>query len=115
MDPAHGPFVHPAWWWRSRESIHEKHKNFEPIPNGFRISWHAPNSEQRALPNLLRLYADAKSIATTIDFVLPNLRLETIRAGKYWFSSLDQVTPITRSHCRSRRGRSAGISSVGCR
>ena len=31
---------------------------------------------------------------------LPNLRLETIRAGKYWFSSLTTVTPITRSHCR---------------
>ncbi|HEY6338291.1 MAG TPA: Rieske (2Fe-2S) protein, partial [Candidatus Sulfotelmatobacter sp.] len=36
MDPAHGPFVHQAWWWRSRHSIHEKHKTFEPIPNGFR-------------------------------------------------------------------------------
>src|SRR6202451_2121160 len=21
MDPAHGPFVHQAWWWRSRASI----------------------------------------------------------------------------------------------
>jgi hypothetical protein len=48
----------------------------------------------------LRLYADAKSITTTIDFVLPNLRTETIRAGKYWFSSLTTVTPITRRHCR---------------
>ncbi len=26
MDPAHGPFVHQAWWWRSRASIHEKTK-----------------------------------------------------------------------------------------
>jgi phenylpropionate dioxygenase-like ring-hydroxylating dioxygenase large terminal subunit len=24
MDPAHGPFVHQAWWWRSRQSMHEK-------------------------------------------------------------------------------------------
>jgi phenylpropionate dioxygenase-like ring-hydroxylating dioxygenase large terminal subunit len=31
MDPAHGPFVHQAWWWRKRESIHEKQKHFEPI------------------------------------------------------------------------------------
>ena len=22
MDPAHGPFVHQAWWWRKRASIH---------------------------------------------------------------------------------------------
>ena len=99
MDPAHGPFVHQAWWWRSRDSIHEKHKNFEPIPNGFRMSAHTPSSNS-APYKLLRLYADAESITTTIDFVLPNLRLETIRAGKYWFSSLTTVTPITRSHCR---------------
>ncbi len=99
MDPAHGPFVHQAWWWRKRESIHEKQKNFEPIPNGFRMSAHTPSSNS-APYKLLRLYADADSISTTIDFVLPNLRLETIRAGKYWFSSLTTVTPITRDHCR---------------
>jgi phenylpropionate dioxygenase-like ring-hydroxylating dioxygenase large terminal subunit len=99
MDPAHGPFVHQAWWWRSRHSIHEKQKNFEPIPSGFRMSAHAPSSNS-APYKLLRLYADADSITTTIDFVLPNLRFETIHAGKYWFSSLTTVTPITRDHCR---------------
>jgi phenylpropionate dioxygenase-like ring-hydroxylating dioxygenase large terminal subunit len=99
MDPAHGPFVHQAWWWRKRESIHEKQKNFEPIANGFRMSAHTPSSNS-APYKLLRLYAAADSITTTIDFVLPNLRSETIRAGKYWFSSLTTVTPITRNHCR---------------
>jgi len=99
MDPAHGPFVHQAWWWRSRHSIHEKQKAFEPIPLGFRMSAHTPSSNS-APYKLLRLYADADSITTTIDFVLPNLRYETIRAGKYWFSSLTTVTPITRNHCR---------------
>jgi len=99
MDPAHGPFVHQAWWWRTRHSIHEKQKQFEPIPNGFRMSAHKPSSNS-APYKLLRLLADADSTTTTIDFVLPNLRLETIRAGKYWFSSLTTVTPITRDHCR---------------
>lgn len=99
MDPAHGPFVHQAWWWRTRHSIHEKTKHFEPIPNGFRMSAHTPSSNS-APYKLLRLYADADSITTTIDFVLPNLRLETIRAGKYWFSSLTTVTPVTGNHCR---------------
>ncbi|HKN33772.1 MAG TPA: Rieske 2Fe-2S domain-containing protein [Terriglobales bacterium] len=99
MDPAHGPFVHQAWWWRTRHSVHEKQKAFEPIPYGFRMSAHTPSSNS-APYKLLRLYADANSITTTIDFILPNLRLETIRAGKYWFSSLTTVTPITRSHCR---------------
>jgi len=99
MDPAHGPFVHQAWWWRTRHSIHEKKKQFEPIPNGFRMSAHKPSSNS-APYKLLRLLAEADSTTTTIDFVLPNLRLETIRAGKYWFSSLTTVTPITRNQCR---------------
>jgi phenylpropionate dioxygenase-like ring-hydroxylating dioxygenase large terminal subunit len=99
MDPAHGPFVHQAWWWRTQSSIHEKQKHFEPIPYGFRMSAHTPSSNS-APYKLLRMYADADSITTTIDFVLPNLRMETIRAGKYWFASLTTVTPITRSHCR---------------
>lgn len=99
MDPAHGPFVHQAWWWRKRESIHEKEKHFEPIPNGFRMSAHTPSSNS-APYKILRLYADADSITTTIDFVLPNLRVETIRAGKFWFSSLTTVTPITRNQSR---------------
>src|SRR5690349_9218356 len=99
MDPAHGPFVHQAWWWRTRHSIHEKRKNFEPIPNGFRMSAHTPSSNS-APYKLLRMYADADPITTTIDFVLPNLRFEIIRAGKYWFASLTTVTPITGNHCR---------------
>jgi phenylpropionate dioxygenase-like ring-hydroxylating dioxygenase large terminal subunit len=44
MDPAHGPFVHRAWWWRSRRSIHEKEKRFEPAPLGFRMCRHAPSA-----------------------------------------------------------------------
>lgn len=99
MDPAHGPFVHQAWWWRSRHSIHEKQKAFEPIPWGFRMSAHRPSSNS-APYKLLRLYAKADAITTTIDFVLPNRRVEIIRAGKYWFSSLTTVTPIDRNHCR---------------
>jgi len=99
MDPAHGPFVHQAWWWRSGHSIHEKTKNFEPIPLGFRMSAHQP-SKNSAPYKLLRMFADADSTTTTIDFVLPNMRTEVIRAGKYWFASLTTVTPITPNYCR---------------
>lgn len=99
MDPAHGPFVHQAWWWRSRRSIHEKQKQFEPIPNGFRMSAHTPSANS-APYKILRFYASAEEISTTIDFVLPNLRYETIRAGRCWFSSLTTVTPTTGGHCR---------------
>ena len=56
MDPAHGPFVHQSWYWRSRHSIHEKEKHFEPIPLGFRIeSKHEPSSNS-APYKLLRYF-----------------------------------------------------------
>jgi len=98
MDPAHGPFVHRAWWWRSGDSIHEKTKVFEPIPEGFRMSAHAPSSNSAP-------YRLLGKPVTTIDFVLPNRRFETIRAvnarGKEsWFSSLTTVTPVTATTCR---------------
>jgi phenylpropionate dioxygenase-like ring-hydroxylating dioxygenase large terminal subunit len=106
MDPAHGPFVHRAWWWRSAASIHEKTKRFEPLNDaehggrnaGFRMSAHAPSSNSAP-------YRLLGKPTTTIDFVLPNRRYETIRAvnakGKEsWFASLTTVTPITSSTCR---------------
>jgi len=98
MDPAHGPFVHRAWWWRSAASIHEKTKKFEPIENGFRMSPHAPSSNSAP-------YRLLGKPVTTIDFVLPNRRYETIlaenaRGKKRWFASLTTVTPITASTCR---------------
>ncbi len=97
MDPAHGPFVHQAWWWRSRASIHQKTKHFEPIVEGFRMSAHAPSGNS-APYKLLGVYGEP--ITTTIDFVLPNRRFETIRCGEKWFSSLTTVTPVTPSTCR---------------
>ena len=97
MDPAHGPFVHQAWWWRSRASIREKVKRFEPIPEGFRMSAHAPSANS-APYKLLGVYG--QPVETTIDFVLPNRRTEIIRCGGKWFSSLTTVTPVTASTCR---------------
>ena len=97
MDPAHGPFVHQAWWWRSKGSIHQKVKRFEPIEDGFRMSSHAPSANS-APYKLLGVYGE--EITTTIDFVLPNRRYETIRAGKKWFASITTVTPVTPSTCR---------------
>ena len=98
MDPAHGPFVHQAWWWRSRRSIRDKEKKFEPIPNGFRMSPHAPSANS-APYKILKLLT-GEPATTMIDFVLPNQRFEQIRAGRYWLSSRTTVTPIRRDLCR---------------
>ncbi len=98
MDPAHGPFVHQAWWWRSAASIHEKTKQFELLPDGFRMSPHTPSSNSAP-------YKLLGKPVTTIDFVLPNRRYETIvatndKGKRRWFSSLTTVTPVTASTCR---------------
>jgi phenylpropionate dioxygenase-like ring-hydroxylating dioxygenase large terminal subunit len=106
MDPAHGPFVHRAWWWRSAASIHEKTKHFEPLLDeehdgrnaGFRMSPHTPSSNSAP-------YKLLGKPVTTIDFVVPNRRFETIvatdnKGRKRWFSSLTTVTPVTASTCR---------------
>src|SRR5580692_870898 len=98
MDPAHGPFVHQSWYWRSRHSIHEKEKKFEPIPYGFRMSPHTPSSNS-APYRMLQKYT-GEPVTTTIDFVLPNIRTEEIRSGKLWFSSRATVTPVRRGLCR---------------
>jgi phenylpropionate dioxygenase-like ring-hydroxylating dioxygenase large terminal subunit len=88
MDPAHGPFVHRAWWWRSRRSIQQKSKAFAPSPYGFTMSRHAPSANSRAY----RLLGGAPE--TEIIFRLPSIRVEQIRAGRHRVSNLTAITPI---------------------
>src|SRR6266851_859478 len=88
MDPAHGPFVHSAWWWRSRRSVHEKIKIFAPSPYGFTMTRHAPSANSRAY----RLLGGAPE--TEIAFRLPSVRVEQIRAGRYRVASLTAITPV---------------------
>ena len=98
MDPAHGPFVHQAWWWRTRHSIRDKAKQFEPIPDGFRMSPHTPSAN--SAPYKILKFITGEPATTTIDFVLPNQRFEQIRAGRYWLSSRTTVTPVRNNLCR---------------
>jgi phenylpropionate dioxygenase-like ring-hydroxylating dioxygenase large terminal subunit len=88
MDPAHGPFVHRAWWWRSRRSIHAKAKAFAPSPWGFTMTRHAPSANSRAY----RLLGGAPE--TEIVFRLPGVRIEHIRAGRHAVCNLTAITPV---------------------
>ncbi|HEY3912302.1 MAG TPA: aromatic ring-hydroxylating dioxygenase subunit alpha [Stellaceae bacterium] len=88
MDPTHGPFVHRAWWWRSRRSIQLKAKAFAPSPWGFTMSRHAPSTNSRAY----RLLGGAPE--TEIVFRLPSVRIENIRAGRHLVGNLTALTPI---------------------
>jgi phenylpropionate dioxygenase-like ring-hydroxylating dioxygenase large terminal subunit len=88
MDPAHGPFVHRAWWWRSRRSIQAKAKAFAPSPFGFTMSCHTPSANSRAY----RLLGGVPE--TEIAFRLPSARVEHIRAGRHRVANLTAITPI---------------------
>jgi phenylpropionate dioxygenase-like ring-hydroxylating dioxygenase large terminal subunit len=88
MDPAHGPFVHRAWWWRSRRSIRAKAKAFAPSPFGFTMSRHAPSQNSRAY----RLLGGAPE--TEIVFCLPSIRVEHIHAGRHRVCNLTAITPV---------------------
>ncbi len=99
IDPAHGPFVHQSSWWRSKASMHEKTKVYEPIPNGFRMVAHAPSQNSGAYKLLTAFYGGP--LTTTIDLVLPNQRYELIQCGSLWISTRLTVTPITDQECRA--------------
>lgn len=88
MDPAHGPFVHRAWWWRSRHSVHEKAKAFAAAPYGFTMLRHAPSTNS----NAYRLLGGKPE--TEITFRLPSTRIEHIRAGRHTVVNLTAVTPL---------------------
>jgi len=88
MDPAHGPFVHQSWWWRSSTSIHEKAKAFAPSELGFAMVEHQPSSNSLAYKIL------GGKPTTEIAFRLPGIRIERITAGNHRLVGLTSVTPI---------------------
>ena len=87
MDPAHGPFVHRVWWWRSEASIHEKAKHHVPSERGFTMVGHKPSS------NSLLYRILGSELSTEIRFELPGLRFEHIRAGRREVLGFTAVTP----------------------
>jgi phenylpropionate dioxygenase-like ring-hydroxylating dioxygenase large terminal subunit len=88
MDPAHGPFVHQQWWWRSRASIHAKAKRFEPVEAGFVMVRHPPSANSRAYALL------GGRPETEITFRLPGLRWEHVTVGLRQVLSLTCLTPL---------------------
>ena len=96
IDPVHGPYVHS--WWRSDAHMHEKTKTYEPIPNGFRMAAHQPAKNSGPFHWLQRLYGGP--LTTTIDFLLPNQRVELMQCGTFWVANRLQATPVNDMECR---------------
>ena len=88
MDPAHGPYVHRSWWWRTQRSMHEKSKKFAPFSQGFKMVRHAPSKNSFAY----KILGGAPS--TEIAFQLPGLRTEHITIGERYVVLLTALTPI---------------------
>ena len=94
MDPAHGPYVHQQWWWRSSRRQLEKAKGFEPRAFGFAMAAHAPSRNSRAYRLL------GGSPVTEITFRLPGLRWEHVRVGARQVLALTCLTPIDAARTR---------------
>lgn len=88
LDPAHGPYVHAQWWWRTPAGQMEKAKQFEPRPQGFAMVRHTPSSNSWAYKLL-----GAKP-ATEIVFALPSTRWEDVQVGERRFVTISWLTPI---------------------
>ena len=89
MDPAHGPFVHNVWWWRTPGTIHEKAKKYGPSRRGFTMLAHPPSKNA----GLYKLIGGRPVIE--IAFELPSLRYEKIDAGRKRVFGFTSCTPLT--------------------
>jgi phenylpropionate dioxygenase-like ring-hydroxylating dioxygenase large terminal subunit len=94
MDPAHGPYVHQQWWWRSSKKQLEKAKKFAPRELGFSMVRHAPSKNSRAYALL------GGAPQTEISFRLPGLRWEHVIVGKRQVLGLTCLTPVTETKTR---------------
>lgn len=88
MDPAHGPYVHKSWFWRTQKSMFEKAKQFAPVDFGFQMVRHEPSKNSRAYKIL------GGKPSTEITFRLPSVRTEHVRVGPRNFFALTALTPI---------------------
>lgn len=89
MDPAHGPYVHKSWFWRSSKSTYEKQKSFGPVSYGFQMRRHQPSKNSKAYMLL------GGEPTTEITFRLPGTRVEHIKVGEKSFYSLTGLMPLS--------------------
>jgi phenylpropionate dioxygenase-like ring-hydroxylating dioxygenase large terminal subunit len=89
MDPAHVPFVHRQWWWRTEKSMYDKSKEFGPKPFGFSMLPHEPSSNSFAYRWIFGARPE-----TEIVFRLPGIRTELIKSARATVLGLTCVTPI---------------------
>ena len=93
IDPAHVPYVHNAWWWRSAKDLKAKQKRYVPEGTGWTMVKHQP--ARHAL--IFKLFA--QYIEMEISFRLPGCRREYITfMGKTVLAGISTLTPIDETH-----------------
>ncbi len=94
MDPAHGPYVHKSWFWRSSKSSYEKKKKFAPVPFGFQMVRHQPSKNSKAYKIL------GGQPTTEITFTVPGVRVEHIQIGSRNVYNLTVLSPLSEKETR---------------
>lgn len=93
MDPAHGPYVHTAWWWRSGpRQFRIKEKQYEPTPLGFRLAPYTMPASAKPYKVL------GKQVSIEIVFELPGLRTEILLGDRDRACVFTAVTPVDEHH-----------------
>ena len=87
MDPAHIPYIHRQWWYRTKASVKDKEKAFGPIERGFSMLPHTPSSN-----SFIYKYF-GKDRTTEIQFQIPGLRTEYFKADGKHMTIFAAVTP----------------------
>ncbi|BAY65062.1 Rieske [2Fe-2S] domain-containing protein [Calothrix brevissima NIES-22] len=90
IDPAHSPYVHRVWWWRSGQ-LHDEIKQFDPSPYGFTMRKHQlPVNTGSAYK-----FIGGGIPETEISFRIPGIRIENTTTTKHQVCNLTAITPIS--------------------
>ena len=93
IDPAHVPYVHKSWWWRSSKNVYLKEKQYKPDGNGWTMVRHRPSKNAA----FYKIFGD--DFETEIGFRLPGCRIEQICfRGRTLLSGISCLTPIDDTH-----------------
>lgn len=93
IDPAHVPYIHNSWWWRSAKALKPKQKHYVPEGTGWTMVKHQPSKHSI----MFQLFG--QHIETEISFRLPACRREYIQfAGKTILAGISTLTPIDETH-----------------
>ncbi|MDZ7962720.1 MAG: aromatic ring-hydroxylating dioxygenase subunit alpha [Aulosira sp. DedQUE10] len=90
IDPAHSPYVHRLWWWRSGK-IDDEVKQFDPSPYGFTMRKHKLPANTGRVYQLI----GGGVPEVEITFELPGIRIENITTAKHRVSNVAAITPIS--------------------